>query len=225
MLLLLLQCCMVHDCSGNAKWLTARYQHAAHPPLTALLWMALQRLPKWHCSITSNHSTHALTPAPPPPRQVKEAMYAYGKHLGLAFQVVDDILDFTQSTEQLGKPQGQDLASGNLTAPVIFALQVSSARQHRPVPVFTHRPVPVFTHRPVPVFTLCLCSPCACVHPVPVFTLCLCSPCACVHPVPVFTLCLCSPCACVHPVPVFTLCLCSPTASVSCNLHGIDTRI
>uniref|UniRef100_A0A383WLT2 Solanesyl diphosphate synthase n=1 Tax=Tetradesmus obliquus TaxID=3088 RepID=A0A383WLT2_TETOB len=55
----------------------------------------------------------------------KQAMYDYGKHLGLAFQVVDDILDFTQSTEQLGKPQGQDLASGNLTAPVIFALQRS----------------------------------------------------------------------------------------------------
>jgi len=36
---------------------------------------------------------------------------------------VDDILDFTQSTAALGKPQGQDLASGNLTAPVLFALQ------------------------------------------------------------------------------------------------------
>jgi geranylgeranyl pyrophosphate synthase len=36
--------------------------------------------------------------------------------------VVDDILDFTQTAEQLGKPQGQDLASGNLTAPAIFAL-------------------------------------------------------------------------------------------------------
>jgi all-trans-nonaprenyl-diphosphate synthase len=43
----------------------------------------------------------------------------------LLLQVVDDILDFTQSTEQLGKPQGQDLASGNLTAPVIYALQQS----------------------------------------------------------------------------------------------------
>ncbi|KAI8103534.1 hypothetical protein M9435_004870 [Picochlorum sp. BPE23] len=53
----------------------------------------------------------------------KLAMYEYGKHLGLAFQVVDDILDFTQSSEKLGKPQGQDLASGNLTAPVLFALQ------------------------------------------------------------------------------------------------------
>jgi all-trans-nonaprenyl-diphosphate synthase len=58
--------------------------------------------------------------------QVKEAMYAYGKHLGLAFQVVDDILDFTQSTEQLGKPQGQDLATGNLTAPTLFALQAEA---------------------------------------------------------------------------------------------------
>lgn len=54
---------------------------------------------------------------------VKEAMYMYGKHMGQAYQIVDDILDFTQSTEQLGKPQGQDLRSGNLTAPAIFALQ------------------------------------------------------------------------------------------------------
>lgn len=54
---------------------------------------------------------------------VKAAVYDYGKRLGIAFQVVDDILDFTQTEEQLGKPPGQDLASGNLTAPVIFAMQ------------------------------------------------------------------------------------------------------
>lgn len=56
---------------------------------------------------------------------VKEDMFNYGKHLGLAFQVVDDILDFTQTEEQLGKPQGQDMASGNLTCPIIFAMQKS----------------------------------------------------------------------------------------------------
>ena len=50
-------------------------------------------------------------------------VYEYGKHLGLAFQVVDDILDFTQTEAQLGKPQGQDLATGNLTAPILFALR------------------------------------------------------------------------------------------------------
>jgi all-trans-nonaprenyl-diphosphate synthase len=51
-----------------------------------------------------------------------EKMYLYGRHLGLAFQIVDDILDFTGSTESLGKPAGSDLASGNLTAPVLYAL-------------------------------------------------------------------------------------------------------
>ncbi|CAI0440837.1 unnamed protein product [Linum tenue] len=54
---------------------------------------------------------------------VAESMFEYGKNLGLSFQVVDDILDFTQSAEQLGKPAGSDLAKGNLTAPVIFALE------------------------------------------------------------------------------------------------------
>ncbi|KAL0311342.1 UNVERIFIED_CONTAM: Solanesyl diphosphate synthase 2, chloroplastic [Sesamum angustifolium] len=55
--------------------------------------------------------------------EISEQMYQYGKNLGLSFQVVDDILDFTQSAEQLGKPAGSDLAKGNLTAPVIFALE------------------------------------------------------------------------------------------------------
>ena len=52
-----------------------------------------------------------------------EQMFEYGRNLGLSFQVVDDILDFTQSAEQLGKPACSDLAMGNLTAPVIFALE------------------------------------------------------------------------------------------------------
>lgn len=50
-------------------------------------------------------------------------LYAYGRYLGLAFQVVDDILDFTGSSDVLGKPAGSDLKSGNLTAPVLFALE------------------------------------------------------------------------------------------------------
>jgi all-trans-nonaprenyl-diphosphate synthase len=43
--------------------------------------------------------------------------------LGLAFQIVDDILDFTASDEVLGKPAGSDLASGNLTVPTLYAMQ------------------------------------------------------------------------------------------------------
>ncbi len=50
-------------------------------------------------------------------------LYQYGRHLGLAFQIVDDILDFTSSTEGLGKPAGSDLKSGNLTAPVLYTLE------------------------------------------------------------------------------------------------------
>ncbi|HLP88522.1 MAG TPA: solanesyl diphosphate synthase [Nostocaceae cyanobacterium] len=55
--------------------------------------------------------------------QVAENLYNYGRHLGLAFQIVDDILDFTSSPDTLGKPAGSDLKSGNLTAPVLYALE------------------------------------------------------------------------------------------------------
>nr|ARO90896.1 prenyl transferase [Corynoplastis japonica] len=48
--------------------------------------------------------------------------YNYGRYLGLAFQVVDDILDIVGSPQLLGKPIGSDFRSGNLTAPILFAL-------------------------------------------------------------------------------------------------------
>nr|QCI06136.1 Prenyl transferase [Dicranema revolutum] len=49
--------------------------------------------------------------------------YLYGKHLGLAFQIIDDILDIIGSDRSLGKPSGSDLKNGNLTSPLIFALE------------------------------------------------------------------------------------------------------
>ncbi|MGL5081834.1 MAG: solanesyl diphosphate synthase [Microcoleaceae cyanobacterium] len=52
-----------------------------------------------------------------------EDLYQYGRNIGLAFQVMDDILDFTGSTKILGKPAASDLKSGNLTAPVLYALE------------------------------------------------------------------------------------------------------
>src|SRR5579883_2470576 len=56
-------------------------------------------------------------------QETAEQLYNYGRNLGLAFQIVDDILDFTSSTDTLGKPASSDLKSGNLTAPVLFAME------------------------------------------------------------------------------------------------------
>ena len=52
---------------------------------------------------------------------VVEAAYAYGRNLGLAFQLVDDMLDYTVSNAELGKPAGADLELGLATAPLLFA--------------------------------------------------------------------------------------------------------
>lgn len=73
-------------------------------------------------SLIANSSKAAglLSSVPP---EIAQNLYGYGRNLGLAFQIVDDILDFTSSTETLGKPAGSDLASGNLTAPVLYALE------------------------------------------------------------------------------------------------------
>lgn len=54
---------------------------------------------------------------------VAQHLYDYGRHVGLAYQIIDDILDFTASSDVLGKPAGSDLKDGNLTAPVLFAIQ------------------------------------------------------------------------------------------------------
>jgi all-trans-nonaprenyl-diphosphate synthase len=55
--------------------------------------------------------------------ELQEDLYQFGRGVGLAFQIVDDILDFTGTTDALGKPAGSDLKSGNLTAPVLFAME------------------------------------------------------------------------------------------------------
>lgn len=52
---------------------------------------------------------------------VVDAAYLYGKNLGLAFQLVDDMLDYTVSEAELGKPAGADLELGLATAPLLFA--------------------------------------------------------------------------------------------------------
>lgn len=54
--------------------------------------------------------------------QVELAMQAYGKHLGTAFQLIDDLLDYTAQAEDMGKNAGDDLAEGKPTLPLLHAM-------------------------------------------------------------------------------------------------------
>jgi octaprenyl-diphosphate synthase len=60
-----------------------------------------------------------------PERQ--RALASYGLNLGICFQMVDDLLDFTADEKVLGKPAANDLREGKLTRPVIFLLRRSGA--------------------------------------------------------------------------------------------------
>ena len=67
-----------------------------------------------------------LAAAPP---EIETAMADYGRHLGVAFQLVDDALDYRAKGEELGKNLGDDLAEGKPTLPVIRALAVGTPEQ------------------------------------------------------------------------------------------------
>lgn len=54
---------------------------------------------------------------------VHRKLYWFGYYVGMSFQITDDILDFTSTAEELGKPVGSDLLQGNITLPVLFALE------------------------------------------------------------------------------------------------------
>ena len=57
---------------------------------------------------------------------IESEMIEYGRHLGTAFQLVDDALDYAASAEELGKNIGDDLAEGKATLPLIYAMQNAS---------------------------------------------------------------------------------------------------
>jgi heptaprenyl diphosphate synthase len=56
-----------------------------------------------------------------------EALRAYGYEVGLAFQIVDDVLDFTGDERVLGKPAGHDLKEGTITLPVLYAIDMGAS--------------------------------------------------------------------------------------------------
>jgi geranylgeranyl pyrophosphate synthase len=57
------------------------------------------------------------------PEESVQALKEYGTNLGIAFQIVDDVLDFTSTEAELGKPVGSDLAQGTLTLPAMLLLE------------------------------------------------------------------------------------------------------
>jgi octaprenyl-diphosphate synthase len=63
--------------------------------------------------------------------QVQERLGEYAWNLGMAFQLVDDVLDFTAREKTLGKPVGGDLREGKVTLPLVYALERGSAEERR----------------------------------------------------------------------------------------------
>ena len=61
--------------------------------------------------------------------ETEEAMATYGRHLGTAFQLVDDLLDYSAAPADLGKNLGDDLAEGKATLPLLYSLWNSGPEQ------------------------------------------------------------------------------------------------
>lgn len=54
---------------------------------------------------------------------IHKKLYRFGYYVGMSYQIIDDILDFTSTEKTLGKPAGGDLLQGNVTAPVLYAME------------------------------------------------------------------------------------------------------
>ncbi len=106
----------VMDLEGEGKALTKAQLVRVHEAKTAALLTSSLRLG----GMSANASSAKL-----------QALTDFGKSLGLAFQVIDDLLDVTQSTEKLGKTAGKDAAVEKATYPAILGLEKSKQEAHR----------------------------------------------------------------------------------------------
>lgn len=106
----------VADLEGEGKKTSLRELRFIHQAKTAALLTASIRL--------GGMSANA-TPA------WLEALTGFGKNLGLAFQVIDDILDVTQTSEKLGKSAGKDVAAQKATYPALLGLEKSREEAKR----------------------------------------------------------------------------------------------
>jgi geranylgeranyl diphosphate synthase, type II len=97
----------VHDIEGEKQSPTADLLERIHRAKTGALLRASVRMGGIYGCAT--------------PEQL-EALSAYGEHTGLAFQIIDDVLDVEQSSEQLGKTAGKDEAQQKITFPAVYGL-------------------------------------------------------------------------------------------------------
>ncbi len=102
----------VMDLEGEGRKLSVDELRAIHEGKTAALLTCCLRLG----GMSANCSTAQL-----------DALTRFGRALGLAFQVIDDILDVTQTSEKLGKTAGKDIAAEKATYPSILGLEASRA--------------------------------------------------------------------------------------------------
>ena len=81
---------------------------------------------------------------------VQEKLGDYAWNLGMAFQLVDDVLDFTAREKTLGKPVGGDLREGKVTLPLVYALECATPAERAMVETIltdrSLRPGPVLPH-------------------------------------------------------------------------------
>jgi len=64
-------------------------------------------------------------------KEAEDTMVDYARHMGAAFQITDDVLDYTSSAEEMGKNVGDDLAEGKPTLPLIYAMQHGTPEQRK----------------------------------------------------------------------------------------------
>jgi len=74
----------------------------------------------------ASHSAAALANAP---KEQSEALRRYGDHIGIAFQLIDDVLDYQGDSATMGKNLGDDLAEGKPTLPLIYCMREGSRAQ------------------------------------------------------------------------------------------------
>ena len=100
----------VHDLEGEGKFPTAELLHRIHRAKTGALIRASVRMGAIYAKADDTQL---------------DALSRYGGHIGLAFQIVDDILDVEQPSEKLGKTAGKDAQQRKITFPAVYGLERS----------------------------------------------------------------------------------------------------